>query len=65
MDIRTHIHIYIMYVYIYIYIIYTQHKCGILCTLHNDLWVMVFIHVHYHLFFQKEEQELMFLKGRS
>lgn len=27
-------------IYIYIYIIYTQHKCGILCTLNNDLWVM-------------------------
>lgn len=23
----------------------------------------VFIHVHYHLLFQKEEQELMLLKG--
>ena len=39
MDIRTHIHICIMYVHIYIYLIYAQHKCGILCTLNNDLWV--------------------------
>ena len=38
---HTHTRTYLYYVcaYIYIYLIYAQHKCGILCTLNNDLWV--------------------------
>ena len=35
MCVRAHV-----YIYIYIHITYAQHKCGMLCALNNDRWVV-------------------------